>query len=303
LLVVAALAAVAFLAAMDTLRQDAETPSASTEASATASTRQVRTSDRGASTPFSGLLVYADRRCRVFAIGLTALEPHVPSGTRSCRFRFAPGNRLSFGPEIPSPRGAVSARCVHGAVKLLSRRAVLGRVSGCAPAWKPDGTLTVVDDGEAVAFTSDCLRIRDRCGQIVSLGGRLGKAPLVAVTWLSNTDAATILEPAAARNVVAIFEGGRLEARSRSFRRLSALRASPTGRYVAARSTGPAGVVVFDRGLRSWSFLGHARAIAWSPDESFAAVATPAGIKIAGADALETQLFGLGFRAIDVAWR
>ncbi len=297
-LLLTGLAAVVLTAAVDTLREhkasrDAPTPV--TRATGPAGREDPRSSD------VSGLLIYADERCRVFAIGLTALRPHVPSGARTCIFRLSPGNRLSFSPELPSPLGEVRARCRDGGVELLARARVVDRFAGCAPAWKPDGTLVTVDRGEAVAV-SRC-GAATPCAETILSPHDFGGLRVVAVAWITNADAAAILRESGGRHLLAVLEGKRMALRSPPFGRLSRLRASPTGRYAAARSDEPAGVVVLDRRLHSWSFLRRARAIAWPPDERLAAVATPDGIEIVGADRLDQKVSGLGFQAVDVAWR
>jgi hypothetical protein len=299
-LIVGAVAMLAGAAAVDAIRDDREEPSrpaASSERLQRGSARtRLRSSERA---PVSGLLVYADPSCRVFAIGLTALRPHVPSGVRSCRFRFSPGDVLSFGRDLSSPRRTESARCRHGGVELLARHAIVARFRGCSPAWKPDGTLTFISRGEVVAVYR-CAAVR--CERDVVLGDDVGGGRVANVEWLSNSDAAVIVHESKDGSVLAVLEAGRMAARSRPWTRLSRLRSSSAGRYVAARSDRPPGLILFDRRLRAWSFIEGARAIAWSPDERLAAVVTRGGIEIVGATDLKAR-FRLGFQAVDVAWR
>jgi hypothetical protein len=115
------------------------------------------------------------------------------------------------------------------------------------------------------------------------------------VAWLGGTRFAAVLAPG---GDVTVWEGSRqlTESASGAF---TELRASPGARYFAA--LGGERVAVMGRdGRRHWETAG--RAIAWSPDERYAAVARAGELVIvpaAGGD----PLVRLDVRARDVDWR
>ena len=115
------------------------------------------------------------------------------------------------------------------------------------------------------------------------------------VAWLGGRRFAAILEP---RGEVTVWQGSR-QLRETASGTFVELRASPTGRYFAALGAGRVRFVDrFGRGL--WETRG--RAVAWSPDEAYAAVARPGELVIfpaAGGNAV----FRIAVRARDVEWR
>ena len=115
------------------------------------------------------------------------------------------------------------------------------------------------------------------------------------VSWLGGRRFAALLEPG---RRVAVWQGAaRLSVdTSAGFHEL---RSSPRMRYFAAFGKGV--VAVFDRdGLPLWSAAG--RAIAWSPDERYAAVARTSELSIL--DARDgRRVARLAVRALDVDWR
>jgi hypothetical protein len=115
------------------------------------------------------------------------------------------------------------------------------------------------------------------------------------VAWLGGRRFAAVLAP---RGAVTVWQGSR-QLRETASGAFLELRASPAARYFAALGGGRVHVV--DRSGRGlWQTRG--RAIAWSPDEAYAAVARAGELVIvraAGGD----PLVRLDVRAGDVDWR
>ena len=122
-----------------------------------------------------------------------------------------------------------------------------------------------------------------------------GGVTVQTVAWLGGKRFAAVLEP---RGRVTVWQGSR-QLRETASGVFMELRASPSGRYFGALGGGRIHVIARSgRGL--WETRG--RAIAWSPDESYAAVARASELVIvpaAGGD----PVFRLDVRAHDVDWR
>lgn len=255
----------------------------------------------------SGVLHYADDDCEVHALVLPSLvEADLAGEVQACGFA------------APPTRRGITAECEAGIVEVRTVAAPVGRTPGCAPAWKPDGTLTIVRDGELVQVRV-AGRIRPlRTRVLVSRGDiarRLAGPPWGFVTplireaaWLTDDLVATVVsDPATERDdVLALFRGRRfVGAPPFPYERLSALRVSPRGSFVAARvGLPPGGLVVVDRrgDLVAIPFR-VARAIAWSPDERWTAVASPSTIFIWETGERAVRFVALPIRARDLAWR
>ena len=165
---------------------------------------------------------------------------------------------------------------------------------GCAPAWRPGSppTLTLVDDAQVVAVGASC-GLRVPCGTVlidrdaVQAAARQhpnvpdGPAGIEAVevedvAWLARDRAVLLLRVRIPRlgpqDLVAVFENGRVRG---SYYFLDddrdRLEVSRGSRYIAAgtafavRADGPR--------LAIPDAFGEVRALAWSPDERWLAVA------------------------------
>jgi hypothetical protein len=100
-----------------------------------------------------GVLYYSDLEadCRVQALHLPALETTSPPMLRACRFELPPdpGTGALDRGTAWQPGGQAVATCAEGWVEVSTRAGeAIGKTKGCAPAWKPDRTLTVIRDGE-----------------------------------------------------------------------------------------------------------------------------------------------------------
>ena len=234
-----------------------------------------------------------------------------------------------------SPDGSLVARCLGERTELFDQATgdLVRGLPGCAPAWQPDGTLTVAHERSVVRFFSAC-HAPDACVRTLIERRELERAarrhPTVpehvgrlrvlidGIAWLSQTRTAVLLSirisgrlaGIGALSQIAFFENGRL-ARSRSFFRhgTPGLAASPRGSYL----TQTPGIVVRSDGTEVSlpPHLRDFRAIAWTPDERFLALATRYAVTVLDVASLERyDDEGAGLRSVtlplsarDVAWR
>lgn len=195
---------------------------------------------------------------------------------------------------------------------------------GCAPAWRPDGTLTLARGRQV--FTAEGTLLIGRAGleraarrhpTVPEMPVRI-RALVDGVAWLSNTYAAVQLsirlsgrlDRLGPLSAVAFFESGRGTA-ARPYLRATGgeLAASPRGTYVTLT---PDVVLRADGSeIRLSPLVRDARAMAWTRDERFLAIATRFAVTIVDAASLERHdRIGSGLRsvtipqpALDLAWR
>src|SRR5919106_1718863 len=215
-----------------------------------------------------GVLTYSDEDCRLHALTLPDLAGHPAASERRCRLTGVV--RLRFGRPVGDPQRVLVARCRSGQVEVSEPGGrLLGRAPGCFPAWRPDGTLTAVRDGELVSlFPARVLLSRDDLARELE-----GDFELVEATWLSQRTLAAVVRatsPSSDRTVLAVFRGRRLVKRPVAFgASMSGLRVSPDGGFVAARSS--RGAIVLDREGRRVPVPTGLGALSWSPDGAWAA--------------------------------
>jgi hypothetical protein len=284
-----------------------------------------------------GVLYYSDAEddCRVHAVELPGLREVPPPKLRACRFE------LPFDPDpawVPRgatwhPRDHLSAACTRGRVEVRERSgALVDDVEGCAPAWKPDGTLTVVRDGEIWDIQRPC---EGECGRKLLPAVELSQvarsvrfaprarrylrsATAFEVAWLSNTRAAVLVRVALRRRlrvlgpvaVLALYEGRRL-LRATQYAGAIALRVSPRRTFVGVVEAGGRVSIVGRNGRQR---LGAAdlpspstRAVAWSRDERWTAIATRWSVFLLPTADIEAgrqpRIVRLPLAARDLAWR
>ena len=265
----------------------------------------------------SGTLVYLDGRCRLHRIALpSGAEARAPRKL-ACGLTLDAAGRLVRGGETWQPGGALSALCSDGhvTVQAAGGEAIL-RHRGCGPAWKPDGSLTYVLNG-TLRLSS---RLRDRrlllsvqdVGRAVGRArATIGAARLREVAWLDDRRFAALLGTSRppgpeGLDLVMVFEGQRA-VRGATFLapRLSGLVASPRGRHLVVRTgRGPReALMLLDRqgNPSNLSFV-NAHAVAWSPDERWAVVATRRSLLIFRATGPYLRVRRLAIVATDVAW-
>jgi hypothetical protein len=312
-LVVAALAAIGLAAAVDALRGAApkpEQPPKRADGSPPTTTADGSTSGvrLAPETGLGGVLFYTDKGCRLRAIRLPSLRDAEAPDWSECAFSLSPGGRsVQTSWTVWSPNGAYAAD-VGNAVEIEPDGRVL---RGSTPAWRPDGTLTYVHGGAVRAWPSE--RVLLSAADLRRAWTRHPSAPrgfvesvrVKQIAWLSSTRAVLILgirvRFAGEFDLTAVFERRRLvNLVIQSFGRLWT---SPHGGFFALGRSDA--VQLYDRDGETVPLpqLVEPRAVAWSPDESWLAVATRASIYVFRPDAAELGLRRLPIEAYDLAWR
>lgn len=313
-LLVAAVVAVGVAAAVDTVR-GREEPDPRAEA-----VRQLREAG------VRGRLVYVTRRCRVRAVSLPELRPARPprGASFACSFSLSPdGRHVRPGDGAWDAESFEFAQCSGAlAVDVRSRGRPFGvTFSGCPPAFRPRGGLTVAREEALVEVTMRCDRppcedvLLDR-DELLAAAARHPNVPasLALVTldvrdvdWLSSTRVALLLElrflgnrDIGPQQVLAIYEGKRLVAVQPILfgPRAERLEAAPDGSHVAAE---PSVVVRGDGSKVDLPRLPGTRALAWSPDGRRLAAATRAGVLVV--DIGSGRRIRIPLMARDLAWR
>ena len=233
-----------------------------------------------------------------------------------------------------SPDRSLVARCLGERTELFEQGGgVLVRtLPGCAPAWRPDGMLTVARNGDVVQFLGECPPGED-CTRTLIERSELERAArrhptmpqqsaglrvlVEGIAWLSPRRAAVQLSIRGGRiagigalSQIAFFDDGRLTATQPYFRM--------TGGRIAASSRGTYLTMAPDVVLRQDGtqvnlpqHLRDARAFAWSPDERTLAVATRFAVIVVDVASLERyDVDGGGLRSVtlpvsvtELAWR
>jgi hypothetical protein len=252
-----------------------------------------------------GVLYFVDPACRLRALLLPALESAPAPRDGGCRALISP----STAPPGWSlwPRDTpLAAYCRRGRVIVSgSVGESLPMIGGCAPAWRPDGSMTYVRRGAIVQFprTGRARVVRSRDQLALALEGvsalrRTKGWRATNVAWLGPTRFAIVAERAG-RAVLAVFAGRRIVALARVPRGVSELSASPRGTYLVLRVDGRLHLYRVARsGLGPVRSFGAPVAIAWSPDERWVAVARADRIVLTRA----RERIALPLPAIDLAW-
>jgi len=264
-----------------------EPPIAAVEAEETERTLvDARAELREAGVP-SGVLTYADERCRLRYVTLPDLGPHPGSEGRSCKFDSTVGDELAFGGQPPDPfGGGLTLRCRRGEVELrLPTGDSFARAPGkCGIAWRPDGRPTFLRSGEVMQFApcpgNEPEALPMRCTRTVLSRGDLRRELRRAlwttfdfrvheIHWLRNRRFAAIISARSASDnvdLLAIFQGRRLVSGPPfAYEDLDGIRPSPSGDLVAARIESPGGLAVVDRRGRPVHLaMRHGQALTWS---------------------------------------
>ncbi|HXV33119.1 MAG TPA: hypothetical protein VD769_03830 [Gaiellaceae bacterium] len=289
-----------------------------------------------------GILYYShpEDDCRVHAVSLPDLEQVAPPKLRACRFELPsePGTGALEADAAWQPGGGYAASCADGWISVSTQAGYgVGGIEGCAPAWKPDGTLTVTRAGEVwgtpcpgpdaygrpacwrkLLSTVD-LRRAARTLQIVPPDPRyLRSATAFEAAWLTDSRAAVLvrvqlkgrLRGIGPITALALFEGRRLVS-AVPYSGAGLLRLSPRRTFLAVvESGGRVAVVDADGRTRLDSITipaPNAAAVAWSPDERWTAIASrwsvyllPTADIVAGRTPRSIRL---PLAARDLAWR
>jgi hypothetical protein len=220
-----------------------------------------------------------------------------------------------------SPDGRQVARCVDGRIEVSSAKT--GELEwfdrGCIPAWRPDGALTAAYAGQVVRLrpcaSFPCIEIAlaelERAARLhpaVPVRAARVRAFVEGITWMSPTRAAVAISIRVGAPVdlggvgtIAFFEDGRLQPTTQpQFRSIGApLDASPRGTYVT--QTGDIIMRADGSLLGLPQQLRQARALAWSPDERFLALATRFAVTVVDVGSLERyDETGGGLRSVTI---
>src|SRR5829696_1801313 len=309
-LVVGAVALMGVAAAVDGIRGGEPKPDPRT-------TRTDRVHVSSAAQSVTGTLIYLDRRCRLRKIALPSGAESTAPRRVACGLSLDPAGRLERDGETWQPGGALSARCAQGyvAVRAPGGEPILRR-RGCSPAWKPDGSLTYIVDG-SLRLSSRLpdrrllLSVLDVSRAVERANATIGPTHLRQVVWLDDRRFAALLatnKPPGPEglDLLIVFDGRR-PVRGATFLapRLSGLVASPRGRHLVVRTgRGPREALTFLSRIGSPSHLSfvNAHAIAWSPDERWAVVATQRSILVFRATGPYLRARRLAVVATDIAW-
>lgn len=333
---VAAVLALAVLAAVDAFRSNGR-DEAERRREATAAARAAvvgRLRQEG----ITGVLVSMGERCDLRARRLPRLRPaRLPDGPDvGCEFELSPdGRRLASGTAVWRGWSDTYAICRGRFVDVLvpHRARPIYQYDGCAPAWRPDGRLTVAREEGILEVRPSCPG-RPPCERLLLARRRLREAAIrhpatpsdlrlvagvdaQAVAWLSAERAVVLLRvrlSGPARGVgplelVALFDRGRL-LWTRFDAAASELELSPSATYLVV---GRREILRGDGSQLSLppAVARRARVVAWSPDERWLAVATGISVVVMRTQELERfdrtgrspRTIVLPFAARDLAWR
>jgi hypothetical protein len=246
-----------------------------------------------------------------------------------CEFTMAPDSRrvVRFGGGIAwSPNGRGYASCGEDGVVLYGRTSQeVARFPGyCAPAWKPDGTLTLARGGKLVAARQReqvILQPHDLAPALTAASTPLRTlyAPAIQqAIWLSGDRVALIVraraeeQPGSTSDVLAIFEKRRLVGEPVANLRFDELVSSPSGRYLAVHGSAFRGLsfVDADGRLLARNPIASGHHVSWSPDERWTVVATGGSMYVFRTAELEffntdsrPSTLRIPVHAADVEWR
>jgi hypothetical protein len=212
----------------------------------------------------SGVITYSDERCRLHAVRLPDLRSQRAPAIESCE------------PHVPS---------------------------GGLGAWKGDvvwaglGYRTV----QVVLSKAELSRALRRSGRDVA-GGYAARQ---AVALAEERYAVLAYAPKAPwERLVVLFEGERFHAIAAIVGSDTVLRPSPSGRYVAVVGSQGSGVRMFGQDGRQITLppVGTARALAWSPDERWTALATRWSVHVFLTEGPEGPVLRIPLAVRDLDW-
>jgi hypothetical protein len=247
-----------------------------------------------------GTLFVGDAGCRLWALRLPEFEWEELRGDRIVPCRFAVAGERFIIPEdvVPQPGGELRAACRGGGVEVYDpvEASVASYPGACAPAWRPDGSLTFIRDGELVgAWPLAEERIvlsRGDLARAIGPGARLQE-----VAWIGDEELWAVVR-SGGNAVLAGFRDGRLFVPpAYSSSRSGRLQASVG--LVALESEGA--VLIFDGGGRRLMTISGARAISWKPGSRVVAVAAPRELLLVAPHSREVAVVPV--YAADVEWR
>ena len=298
-LLVAAIVGLGVAAGVDSLRGDDE-PADQSSASKSDRTTTASAAQELASRQITGVLHFTVRvrpgQCALRSVALPTLETTSAVDVGSCLIAISAGGLVAAGG--PCPRGNIVW------VPSPTRPMLL---EGCAPAWKPDGTLTFVRRGRLVELVKGCTR--------PDPVGCLRQTPMRAVpgnaihelAWMNDERFAMLLD--GREGVESVFlsgAGGRFARPVLSSSGLSYLR--PFGRNRVVVRTGPAGrafLTIDDNGIAKPfpRFLADGQAVTVSPDGAWVASTSAGAVHVYRlGDSRPLEPVRIEIDAVDLGW-
>jgi hypothetical protein len=269
----------------------------------------------------TGFVLYSDQDCRLHSLLLPRMVDDVvrdDGGADVFRCRFTTsGGRVLAGAEVASPDRTLLARCRRGTVIVRdwNTGAIDRRFDGCPFAWRPDGELTRLRNGEIVGgdrvlHSRTDLRsaVRANSGVATTLAGRRYEVRVTDFAWLDDRRlvAALDIEPTHGPPVflAALFDGPALVAINTSpLGPYDDWIVSRTGLYAAAGN----GAIIARNGQATDPPPGlpGGHAVAFSPDERWLAYVNGTSIFIVATPLSDElgRVVRLPIPARDLVWR
>lgn len=245
-----------------------------------------------------GVLLTADAACQTQAFRFPSMAPERPPHPPDC-------NGLVW-----SQDGSLAARCTGDFTSVRSSEGVqFPNVNGCAPAWRGDGGLSVVLDGNLVVARRHgspfIFFSRPQLAEALRSAGveDAGQWRFAQVAWFGLTSFVAILERPGDTAAAVFAQGGLETFLPHIGADIEDLRVSPIGNFAFARADPDREYVMVSRGGDAMTLpaVKGATAITWSPDELYVAIATDDEVLIGRTGT--TQLVAtLPFGAHALAW-
>lgn len=302
-LLVAAVVGLAVAAGVDALRGGDEPMGGRATSTSVDRANTVSPAQKLASRQITGVIYFTVRvrpgQCALRSLTLPSLEATRAVDVGSCRFATSAGGRIAAGD--PCPGNIVW-------VPSPTRPMLL---EGCAPAWKPDGTLTFVRRGRVVEMMNACTRPDPvDCLRGVPMRNRPGQE-IRELAWLDAERLAVLTAGRGELTLVSVYEAGRrLAGPAFSSSGLSYLRPFGPRRAFVRRGRPPEGAIFFSIDEREVAFendlpgfLVDGQALAVSPDGAWVA-STRAGVVhiYRLGDRRPVDPIRLAIDAVDLGW-
>jgi hypothetical protein len=298
-LLVAAVVGLGVAAGVDALRGDSDSASKSDRTTTGSAAQKL------ASRQITGVLHFTVRirpgQCALRSLALPGLEATSAVDVGSCRIATSLGGRVAVGG--PCPGGDISV--------LGPAQPVL--LEGCAPAWKPDGTLTFVRRNRVIEVVNGCARpAPSDCLRRTPVRSRPGEA-IRELAWIDDERLAMLVDGPGRIGSVFVYEAGlRLAGPGLSFPDLSYLRPLAPGRAVVRSGQPPdGGLLTIDLRGRVGGFfapalpgfLADGQALAVSPDGAWVASTSGGAVHVYRlGDKRPLDPIRIDIDALDLGW-
>ena len=247
-----------------------------------------------------GVILAADDACKTEAYRLPSMATERSPQHPDC------------GGVVWSHDGSLFARCTDDVTTVTSRDGSfqLPDLEGCAPAWRADGFVSVVRDGEIVVARrhGGPFTFFTRAELAEALAGRVDHPAdwsFAQVSWFGLSSFVAVVQGSRPdERAIAVFAQGGLETFiPETGGTIEDLHASPLGNFAFARLEPEREYVMVSRGGDRLTIppVEGARALTWSPDELYVAIATDDETVIARTDSTGI-VATLPFGARGLAW-